>query len=82
MLETVRKLKDSITNSQTRDLMERLGDEDWGLLKAMLFAATEDDVIRNKEAFKVAIRKRNIPFLLSLHKLLNAEQQRLFNELL
>jgi len=82
MLETVRKLKDSITNSQTRDLMERLGDEDWGLLKAMLFSATEDDVIRNKEAFKVAIRKRNIPFLLSLHKLLNAEQQRLFNELL
>lgn len=82
MLEVLKKLQGSLTNSQTRVFMEKLGDEDWGRFKTMLFSTTEDDAVRNKEAFKVAIRKRSIPFLLSLHKLLNAEQQKLLNELL
>lgn len=82
MLDELKKLQKSITNSQTRSFMEKLGDEDWGRFKSMLFSTTEDEAIERKGVFREAMRKREIPFLLSLHKMLDEEQQDLLRKIL
>lgn len=82
MLDELKKLQKSITNSQTRSFMEKLGDEDWGRFKSMLFSTTEEDAIERKDAFRESMRKRDIAFLLSLHKMLDEEQQDLLRKIL
>ncbi len=82
MLDTVRKLKGTFTNSQIREFRETLGDGGWDLFKFMLNSQTEEQAVERSVEFKESIRDLDIQHLLSLHRLLNKEQKEMVQDLL
>ena len=82
MLDTIKSLKDTFTNSQIQEFREKLGEDGWGLFKFMLDSQTEEQAVERSVAFKESVRKLDIQRLLSLHKLLNDEQKKMVQDLL
>jgi len=82
MLVTVKKLRDTFTNAQIREFIEKLGEDGWDLFKFMLDSETEEQATERSNAFKESVRKLEIQDLLSLHRLLDEEQKKMVQDLL
>ena len=82
MLDTLKKLSDTITNSQIKEFREKLGEDGWVLFKAMLDSQTEEQATERSGSFKESVRKLDIQQLLSLHKMLTEEQKSMVQDLL
>jgi len=80
MLETITKLRDTLTEVQTATLQNKFG-RDWEAFQALIESQTEAEALANFDALKSALKKLGIPKLLAIHGQLSDEQKTILSEI-
>ncbi len=81
MLETIGKLRDTLTEVQTARLQHKFG-PDWDAFQNLIESDTEETALENFAALKAALKNIGIPKLLAIHGELSNEQKEILREIL
>ena len=81
MLDTIGKLRDTLTEVQVAILQNKFG-RDWEAFQTLIDSETEEEASENFAALKIALKKVPIPQLFAIHGELSDEQKAILREIL
>jgi len=81
MLDTIGKLRDTLTEVQVAILQNKFG-RDWESFQKLIDSKTEEEADENFDALKTALKKVSIPQLFAIHSELSDEQKSILREIL